>query len=124
MALRLGVFGCLASYEKDVSGFLKVELHLFKRTPMTIVPFNLLIYLAKHEGRFPNITFLACQFMGIIGSHIKIEKIFSMAMVIISLKQCQLGIDNLNNWVLIMKTWPNQDPTSRCSNDLQFKSIK
>jgi hypothetical protein len=62
--------------------------------------------------------------MGIVGSHIKIEKMFSMAMVVISLKQCQLNIDNLDNWVLIMKNWPNQDPTSRCSNALQFKSIK
>ncbi len=88
IALKLGVFGCLASYEKDVLGFFKVELHLFKRTPMPIVPFNLLIWLARHEGQFPNIAFLACQFMGIIGSHIKIEKIFCMAMVIISLKQC------------------------------------
>jgi hypothetical protein len=39
----------LASYEKDVLGFLKVELHLFKRTHMPIVPFNLLIWLARHE---------------------------------------------------------------------------
>jgi hypothetical protein len=87
---------------------------LFKMTLMPIVPFNLLICSAKHEGRFPNIAFFTCQFMGIVRSHIKIEKIFTMAMVIISLKQCQLGIDNLNNWVLIMKIWPNQDPTSRC----------
>lgn len=85
---------------------------------MPIVPFNLLILLAKHEGQFPSIAFLACQFMGIIESHIKIEKIFSMAMVIISLKQCQLRVDDLDNWVLIMKNWPNQDPTSRCSNVL------
>jgi hypothetical protein len=61
--------------------------------------------------------------MGIIGSHTKTEKIFNMAMVIISFKKCQLGIDNLDNWVLIMKNWPNQDPTSRYSNASQFKSI-
>jgi hypothetical protein len=65
VALRLGVFRCLASYEKDVFGFLKVELHLFKRTPMPIVPFNLLIWSTKHEGQFPSITFLACQFMAL-----------------------------------------------------------
>ncbi len=124
VALRLGVFGCLASYEEDASWFLKVELHLFKRTHMLIVPFNLLVWLAKHEKRFPNIAFLACQFMGIVGSHIKIEKVFSMAMVIISFFKCQFGIDNLDIWVLIMKNWPNQDPTSRYSNASQFKSIK
>jgi hypothetical protein len=99
VAIKLGVFGCLASYEEDILGFIKVESHLFKRTLMPIIPFNLLIWLVKHEGQFSNIAFFACQCMGIVGSHIKIEKIFSMAMVIINLKQYQLGIDNLDNWV-------------------------
>jgi hypothetical protein len=63
IARRLGVFVCLASYEEDVLRFLQVELHLFKRIPMPIVPFNLLICSTKHEGQFPNIAFLACQFM-------------------------------------------------------------
>ncbi len=97
VALRLGVFGCLASYEEDVLGSLKVELHLFKRIPMPIAPFNLLIWLTKHEGRLPNIAFLACQFMGIVGSHIKIEKIFNMAIRISQSKIPLLGVQMLYN---------------------------
>jgi hypothetical protein len=36
--------------------------------------------------------------MGVFKSQIEIKKIFSMARVIIGLKECQLGIDNLNNF--------------------------
>jgi hypothetical protein len=44
VALGLCVFGCLASFEKIVVGFLKVEMYLFKRTPMPMVLFNPLIW--------------------------------------------------------------------------------
>jgi hypothetical protein len=36
--------------------------------------------------------------MGVLRSQIETKKIFSMARVIIGLKQCQFGIDNLDNF--------------------------
>jgi hypothetical protein len=41
--------------------------------------------------------------MGIVGLQIEIEQIFNMVKVITSLKWCQLGIENLDNIVLIRK---------------------
>jgi len=41
--------------------------------------------------------------MGIVGSQIEIERIFSMAKVITGLKSCWLGIENLDKLVIIMK---------------------
>jgi len=46
-----------------------------------------------------------------------------MAKVIIGLKQCQLGIENLDNIVLIMKNW-HEDPRSSCTNGEKFKTIE
>ncbi len=41
--------------------------------------------------------------MGIVGSQIKTIKNFNMVGIIIGLKHCQLGIENLDKLVLIMK---------------------
>lgn len=99
VALGLCVFGCLASFEKIVVGFLRVELYLFKRTRMPMVPFNPLIWCIEHGGQFQNIGFLMCQLMGVPKrSHIQTKRIFNMVRVIIGLIWCWLGFDNLDNW--------------------------
>jgi hypothetical protein len=51
---------------------------------------NLLQWWVKHESRFPIIGFLANQILGIIGSQIEIECIFSLARILTSLRRCQL----------------------------------
>jgi hypothetical protein len=53
--------------------------------------------------------------MGIVGSQIEIERIFSMARVITSLKHCLLVIENLDKLVQIMKNWLD-DPRFKCTN--------
>jgi hypothetical protein len=45
---------------------------------------------AKHEHQFPNIGFLACQMMGIVGLQIETIKIFNMIKIINGLKCCFL----------------------------------
>jgi len=44
-----------------------------------------------------------------------------MVGIITSLKHCQLGIENLDKLVLIMKNWPN-DPRFGCTSG--FKSFE
>jgi hypothetical protein len=44
----------------------------------------------KHESRFPTIGFLAKQILGIVGSQIKIECIFSFAIILTILRKCWL----------------------------------
>jgi hypothetical protein len=48
---------------------------------------------------------LAQQILSILGSHIDIEHIFFVVGVLISLQQCHLGVENLNNLVMIYKNW-------------------
>jgi hypothetical protein len=46
-----------------------------------------------------------------------------MVGVIICLKRCQLGIENLDKIVLIMKNW-HEDPRSSCFISKEFKTIE
>jgi hypothetical protein len=63
VALGLCVLGCLVSFEKIVVVFLRIELPVFKRTPMPMVPFNPLIWWKEHGRQFQNIEFFMCQLM-------------------------------------------------------------
>jgi hypothetical protein len=53
--------------------------------------------------------------MGIVGSQIETEGIFNIARVITCLKCCELGIENLDKLVLIMKNWLD-DPRFACTS--------
>jgi hypothetical protein len=57
--------------------------------------------------------FFAQQFMGVQRSHIEIGKIFNVASIIDKFATCQLGVQNLNKLVMILKNWPN-DVRRRC----------
>jgi len=115
IVVKLNVFGSLVSTKEIAMGFIRVELLFFKRIAMPIDPFNPFTRWAKHEQWFPNLTYVSRQVMGIVGSQIEIERIFSMVRVITSLKRCWLGIENLDKLVLIMKNWLH-DPIFRCTS--------
>jgi len=103
--VRLCVFGSFVSIEKTTMGLIKAELSLFKRITVLINLFSPFTLWAEHEQQFPNLIYFARQVMGIVGCQIEIERIFNMTGVITSLKHCQLGIENLDKLVLIMKNW-------------------
>ncbi len=48
---------------------------------------------------------MAQQILSILGSQIDIEHIFFVVGVLISLQQCHLGVENLENLVMIYKNW-------------------
>jgi hypothetical protein len=56
-----------------------------------------------HAKQFSNVAFLACQFLGIPSSQIGTRHIFSVARILTSLQQCQLGMENLDKLVMILK---------------------
>lgn len=56
--------------------------------------------------------------MGIVGSQVKIERIFNMVRSIIGLR-CWFGIENLNKLVLIMNNWLD-DPKFGFTNGLRY----
>jgi hypothetical protein len=60
--------------------------------------------------------------LGIVGSQIEIEKIFSLAGILMNLRRCRLQIENLEKLIFVNKNWLN-DPRIRCkspSNLLEF----
>jgi hypothetical protein len=61
----------------------------------------------KHESRFPINGFLAKQILGILGSQIEIECIFSLAKILTSLRKCWSQSENLNKLNFVSQNWPN-----------------
>jgi hypothetical protein len=56
---------------------------------------------------FPTIGLLAWQTLGIVGSQIKIERIFSLASILTNLRRCSLQLENLEEKKFVNKNWPN-----------------
>ncbi len=52
-----------------------------------------------------NYFFVARQILGILGSQIKTERIFSTTGVLTNLRCCRLGVDNFNKLVMVLKNW-------------------
>jgi hypothetical protein len=58
---------------------------------------------------FPIVGFLAKQILGIVGSQIEIEWIFSLVENFTNRRRCCLQIENLEKLIFVNKNWLN-DP--------------
>jgi hypothetical protein len=98
------IFGVVTSNEDTIHGLLKNELilfhHLHVKPEDYALPFT---WWQSHEIRFPYVSFVARQILGILGSQIEIKRIFNIARVLTSLWCCGLGVDNLDKLFMIMK---------------------
>ncbi len=65
---------------------------------------------------------MACQILGIVGSQIEAKHFFSIVGILIGLQRCWLATRNLNQRVLISKSWPN-DPHFGCEAFVGAKSF-
>jgi hypothetical protein len=65
---------------------------------------------------------LACQILDIVGSQIEGNNFFSIVGILIGLRGCWFGTQNLNQRVLISKNWPN-DPHFGCEAFVGVKSF-
>jgi hypothetical protein len=61
-----------------------------------------LAWWKTHESQFSNVGFLAKQILGIL-RNLEIKRIFNNVDVLISLQHCQLGLDNLDALMMILK---------------------
>ena len=100
------LFGALASVEEACNGIFIVELSLFWRlivvNPKAEQP---LMWWKLNASRLPSISFLARQILAIPGSRIEMERIFSIAGVLTSLRHCRLGLNNQDSLIMINKNW-------------------
>ncbi len=114
----------MTSSKKTTMGLLLItKLSLYRQTVVSIETFSSFGWWAEHEQQFPNIIYLARQILGIIGSYIETERIFSMIEIITGLRHYCLGIENSDKFILIMKNWPD-DPRLRCVSSPLVKSME
>jgi hypothetical protein len=98
------IFGIVTSSEVTLHGLLRNELNLFCHLHAKLEdPMLPLTWWKIHETRFPNVSFVAQQILGILGSQIKTKRTFSIVGVLFRLRCCRLGIDNLDKLVMIME---------------------
>jgi hypothetical protein len=103
------IFGAQASAEEVIMEQLKSELSLFRRLHVADGDYDSpLSWWRKHEKEFRNVAFLARQILGIVGSQVEIERIFSITGVILSQQRCRLGVEHLDKLVFISKNWPDE----------------
>jgi len=102
------IFGVVASNEATFHGLLKHELGLFCHLPMKLEDYLFpLTWWKSHEIRFLIIFFVARQILGILGSQIETERIFSIAGLLTNLQCYMLGVNNLKKLVMVLKNWSN-----------------
>ncbi len=83
------------------------ELSLFKRLSVSpTICVDPLAWWRIHETQFPNVSFLAKYILGILGSQIEIERVFSFTGVLITLRCYRLQVDNLDKIITMVKNWP------------------
>jgi hypothetical protein len=96
---------------------------LFKRLYITLVTcVDPLIWWQIYETQFPNVSFLAKQILGILGSQIKIEHVFSLVDVLTTLRHCKLHVDNLDSIIIVVKNWLD-NPHLNCSRHKDLKDF-
>ncbi len=57
----------------------------------------------KHKSLFLTMAFLALQILGIVGSQIETERIFSLVGIFTNLRKCRLLPNNLDKIILLIK---------------------
>jgi len=60
-----------------------------------------------HEGQFPNVGFFAKQILGISGSQIEIEYVFSLVGLLTPLRHYCLQVENMDRIITMVKNWPD-----------------
>ena len=108
------LFGDAASPEEACEGILIAEVSLFRRLQIPVEEAaSPLAWWKTNATRFPTLAYLARKFLGIPGSQIETERIFSVAGILTSLRRCRLGLSNVNGLIMIYKNWPT-DARSAC----------
>ena len=106
---QFSLFGAGASEEEAAEGLLQKELSLFCRVVIESrdLEEGPLEWWRVNEALLPCVGSLARQYLGIPGSQIETESIFSVVGILTNLRRSRLGLENLNNLIMIYKNWPS-----------------
>jgi hypothetical protein len=93
---NLDIFEMTTSTNEPTTKLVNRELLIFKHYQVDVKDIKCrLQWLGKHENMFPTIGFCARQILRIVGSQIKIKRIFSLIQILINLRRCC----NQKNWI-------------------------
>jgi hypothetical protein len=70
------------------------------------------------------VGFVARQILGIVGSHIEVEKVFNVAGICTSLQRSRLAIENIEMLISIYKTWSNDACVEGLASMKQFMDME
>ncbi len=104
------MFGVGASIQDSSRALVIVELSLFRRLSIPqFMCINPLAWWQTHKGQFFNVAIMANQMLGIPRFQVQIERVFSLASVLKTLRFCRLQVKNLDRIIIVVKNWSN-DP--------------
>jgi hypothetical protein len=87
----LDIFEMYVGTSEPTKEVVNKELLMFKRFQVDVKDIECpLEWWAKQDSLFPTVAFLAYQILGIVGSQIEIERIFSLAGIFTNLMTCHL----------------------------------
>ncbi len=104
----------MESFEKWIAFFL-IVLYVIK------MYWKSTSLVGKSCDAISHVPFFVHQVLGIVKSHVEIKYIFSVMGIITNLKCFRLGIDNLDQFIVIIKNWPID---TRVEFKLNFKHLK
>jgi hypothetical protein len=89
--MSLDIFEMTTNTSDPTMKLVNIELLIFRCYQMDVKDIKCpLQWWEKHESMFPTIDFCARQILGIVGSQIEIERIFSLARILTSFRKCCL----------------------------------
>ncbi len=107
---NLDIFEMTTNRSEPTMELVNRELLIFKFYYVNVKDIKCpLQWWEKHESMFPIVGFCARQILGIVGFQIEIERIFSLAGILTSLRRCHLQLEILDELNFVSKNWAN-DP--------------
>jgi len=85
---------------------------------------NPLEWWRVHKVQFLYVGFMAQQILGIVGSHIEVERVLNVANICTSLQCPRLDIENIEMLISIYKTWSNDIRVEGLASMRQFMDME
>ncbi len=106
--MSLCIFEMTTNASEPTTRLVNKELLIFRHYQVDVKNIKYpLQWCEKHESMFPIVGFCVNRIIGIVGSQIEIERIFSLAGIFTSLRRCHLQLEILNKLIFESKNWPN-----------------
>ncbi len=112
----LDIFERKTNISEPTMELINREFFIFKHYQVDVKDMKCLSqWWEKHESMFLIVGFCVKQILGIVGSQIEMERIFSLVGTFASHKECILQSKNLDKLIFANRNWPN-DPRIGCKS--------